>query len=224
MTLQQALLFLHVAAGVATLGAMAFAYGAAKGKRVHRLAGRVFSVSMTIGLAAAFVLAVRDEDAFMVLVSLFSGYFVYTGYRLGTMRGREASTVDKAMWGLIAACGVGMLGFGAWLLARGETMGVVMLVGAAVAGGFAFLDRRHLGGWPVGRERIELHVVRMGGASIAALTALTVVNVRMEPEFVPWLVPGVVMTAVIGYWTRRVREGRTLAVRDPVASADSRRP
>jgi hypothetical protein len=48
----------------------------------------------------------------------------------------------------------------------------------------------------------------MLGGTIAAVTAFTVVNVRIEPAFVVWLAPTVVLAPVIAYWTARVRGGR----------------
>jgi hypothetical protein len=56
--------------------------------------------------------------------------------------------------------------------------------------------------------RIAAHLGRMLGGTIAAVTAFTVVNVRIEPAFVVWLAPTVVLTPVIAYWTARVRGGR----------------
>jgi hypothetical protein len=66
--------------------------------------------------------------------------------------------------------------------------------------------------------RIAAHLGRMLGGTIAAVTAFTVVNVRIEPAFVVWLAPTVVLTPVIAYWTARVRGGR---VSTPATVADS---
>jgi hypothetical protein len=44
----------------------------------------------------------------------------------------------------------------------------------------------------------------MLAGTIAAVTAFTVVNVRVEPAFVVWLAPTVALTPLIVYWNHRV--------------------
>ena len=84
-------------------------------------------------------------------------------------------------------------------------MGVVLVVFAAVGGALAFSDLYILRRRTYrGTLRIAVHLGRMLGGTIAALTAFTVVNVRIEPAFVPWLAPTVLLTPLIVYWVRRV--------------------
>ena len=59
-----------------------------------------------------------------------------------------------------------------------------------------------LGEWPKGKRRILLHLNRMGGGCIAAITAVLVANVQTNPEFISWLLPSVVGTPLIIYWSK----------------------
>ena len=84
-----------------------------------------------------------------------------------------------------------------------------MAVFGAIGGSFALSDALRLqSGWPSGRERISLHLSRMGGASIATVTAVFVVNVATDPAFIAWILPTVVITPVIIYWGVRTKGGK----------------
>ena len=49
--------------------------------------------------------------------------------------------------------------------------------------------------------------------TLAAVTAFTVVSVRVEPAFVVWLAPTVVLTPLIIYWSARIRRAASSAAR-----------
>jgi hypothetical protein len=51
-------------------------------------------------------------------------------------------------------------------------------------------------------------MIRMMGATIAVLTASLVVNVRLEPGWLVWIAPTLVLTPFIAVWARRIRSGR----------------
>ena len=55
-----------------------------------------------------------------------------------------------------------------------------------------------------GKERIARHLTNMLGGTIAVVTAVLVVNVQMEPVWIPWVLPTAVMTPVIIWWNRKV--------------------
>ena len=100
---------------------------------------------------------------------------------------------------------IAMVGYGIYQTVNGQSLGVAL----AVFGIFAFLpawtDMRSADGWPKGKERIVLHLNRMGGACIATMTAVFVVNFKTDPAFIAWLLPTLVGTPLIIYWTRKTR-------------------
>ena len=55
-----------------------------------------------------------------------------------------------------------------------------------------------------GKERIARHLTNMLGGTIAVVTAVLVVNVQMEPVWVPWVLSTAIMTPVIVWWNRKV--------------------
>ncbi len=55
-----------------------------------------------------------------------------------------------------------------------------------------------------GRQRLQRHLTNMLAATIATVTAVTVVNVNMEPMWLPWILPTIVVIPVIVWWNRRI--------------------
>jgi hypothetical protein len=90
---------------------------------------------------------------------------------------------------------------------QGEGLFPVLFVFGMFASVLVATDWRHRRGWPSGITGVALHLLRMGGASIATLTAVFVVNVHTEPEFIAWLIPSIVIIPVLLFFARRLRSG-----------------
>lgn len=111
---------------------------------------------------------------------------------------------------MLAGGGViaGMAIYGAYMLATGESLGVVSL---AFAGGltiFVAQDIQSLrSGAPLGKFRIARHLQRMLGGTIATITAVLVAQVVPQlagtsiPPFVVWLSPTIALTPLIVWWS-----------------------
>lgn len=199
----RALIVLHILAGsVAVLG-MFVAWLTEKGGRWHLLGGRTYVWSMTVTLILALLVSALTANVFLLLVSMFSGYFVYTGWRLANVKDGVQSAMDRNTCLLMLLVSMLMVTYGAYLLIQKEGMGVTLIVFGVFAAFPAWQDHRLDGTWPRGKQRIVMHLGRMGGASIATMTAIFVVNVRTEPEFIAWLLPSAVIIPLIIYWTRR---------------------
>ena len=195
----------HVLAGSAAVLGMLGACLTRKGSRPHRLFGRAFAVSMAVALSLAAIVSAITANVFLGSIALFTGYLIYTGWRLATVRDGRASALDRTTaFGMIAT-GAVMVPYGLYLVATGEGAGIALCLFGLFGSLLARQDLRHGSHWPVGAERIVRHLERMGGGSIATLTALLVVNVDLEPAFVVWLAPTLLGTPLISYFTRRVR-------------------
>jgi len=196
----------HIFLGsIAVLG-MAIAWLAKKGGIWHRRGGKAYVLGMAGSLLAALVVSILTGNVFLFLVGLFSAYLVYTGYRLAVARNGVRSFLDKSTAVVALVSGLGMIAYGVYLFFGSDSsIAIVVAVFGALSASFGFSDIRLGDKWPVGKERIILHLSRMGGASIATVTAVFVVNVKSDPAFIAWLLPSVVGTLLIAYWTRRTR-------------------
>ena len=147
-------------------------------------------------------------DVFIGLIAVFSAYFLYTGWRLAAIRDRAMRRLDRVALGGFLVCTLAMFGFAAVMFAQREGLAPVLVVFGLLSLGLLRADWRRRGGWPAGVDGVALHLSRMGGATIATLTAVFVVNVRTDPEFIAWLAPSAVLIPTFLLWSRRLQRSR----------------
>ncbi|RJS93074.1 hypothetical protein [Salinisphaera sp. Q1T1-3] len=208
------LLWIHILSGSVAFAGLTVALGAGKGRRGHRLAGRTYGAAMAISLMAAVGLSIVLPSLFLGTIAIFTAYMVATGIRLAACREQRIGTSEYLLAAVAALNGALMIGYGIWLGWHGAPLGVVMGVFGMLAGGIAAGDLVR-SQWPIGAERIVLHLGRMGGSAIATSTAVLVVNMpaHFEPAWLPWLAPTVIGTPFIAWESaRRLRA----QVRSPV--------
>ena len=203
------LLYLHIAAGTIALFSAAAALATRKGGKTHTNVGRVYAIGMTVVFLTAVPLAIFGVDVFLLLIAVFSFYLVFAGWRFAVNRSGRPQTIDWAAIAILGLTGIGMLVYGALLLGEGDGQWVTMLVFAVIAIALAAADAVYLrrqtqsrkGG---GRQRLQRHLTNMLAATIATVTAVMVVNVDMEPVWLPWILPTFVVVPVIVWWNRRI--------------------
>lgn len=205
----QSLVYLHIIAGSGAVIGMIGALGSRKGGLWHRRMGRLYSYAMAAALLLALIVSVLTVNLFLGLIGLFSGYFVYTGWRLAVVNNGRRNHADRIASLFMVCCAVAMMAYGIYQFVSGESLGVALAVFGIFALMPALQDYRRDTTWPTGKDRIILHLNRMGGASIATLTAVFVVNVQTTPAFIAWLLPTMVGTPLIIYWTSRAPARRT---------------
>jgi hypothetical protein len=207
MTVYRLLLLLHVGAGNVALAAAAVALLASKGGRAHAYAGRVFAAGMALVFLTAVPLTVLKPNLFLLLIAIFSFYLALTGWLRALNRTGAPMPGERLAAGVMALTAFGMLARGAFMLARGDSMGTVLLVFGGIGGTLAVLDLRPASERYRGAARIAGHLTRMLAGTIATVTAFSVVNIRIEPAAIVWLAPTVVFTPLIVSWNLRVRRG-----------------
>ena len=203
------LIALHVLGGsIAVLG-MLCALSTQKGGRWHKIGGRGYVFGMAVSLILATVVSLLTANIFLLLIAVFTAYLVYTGWRLVKVKDGRKSTLDHRLSLLMILGSIAMFGYGVFMLTQGQSLGIALLVFGFLAGAPALTDYKSPGVWPKGKERIVLHLNRMGGGCIATITAVFVVNVQTNPEFIAWLLPSIVGAPLIIYWSRRTMTGKT---------------
>jgi len=180
----------------------------AKGTPLHRYIGRLFAVSLLLSAAAAFVLAFGKRNWFLFAVGLFATYLTLTGWLyLWKFRKRNIPGIKLLFYVLVGLMGAGALYFlfiAVLVLNKGNAAGIVFLFFAGLSTLFVFTDFKV---WKKAEHPTEkylsLHLQRMTGAFISALTAFIVVNNTYLPDFVPAWIWWILPTVLLVPWIRK---------------------
>ena len=135
---------------------------------------------------------------------MFSFYLVFAGWRFARNRQRKAHPVDWVAVAAIGLTGLAMWGYAAVLGFSGSSQWVTMLVFGGIALALGVADASFHRRQPGGARRVSRHLTNMMAGTIATITAVTVVNVDMDPVWLPWILPTVVITPLIAWWNVRV--------------------
>jgi hypothetical protein len=207
--LHDATLWGHVAAGVVALLAGAGAIGTEKGGTWHVRAGKTYVLAMAVVVVTAFPLSALEADYFLFAIAVFSGYLVFTGYRVLSRKRPvpgEAATVDWAAHLVMVTFGVAMLGLGAVDILAGDGLGWALSSFGAIGLVLAVREIRSiLAPDDDPRAWFFKHIVFMGAGYIATVTAAVTVNLTMVPPLARWLGPTLVGTPLILLTTTRYR-------------------
>ena len=175
-----------------------------KGGRWHVLAGRVYAVGMTVVFLTAVPLAVLVRSSFLFYIALFSFYLVFAGWRFARNRQRRAHPVDWIAVAAIVVTGLAMWRYAVVLALDGNSHWITLAVFGWIAIVLGLVDAWFHWTQPGGARRVARHLTNMMAGTIATITAVTVVNIDMEPVWVPWILPTVVITPLIIWWNVRV--------------------
>ena len=202
--IQLILLAVHIAAGSVSLATAGVALVTAKGGRWHVLAGRIYAVGMTIVFVTAIPLSIFADSIFLFLIALFSFYLVFAGWRFARNRIRRAHPMDWIAVSAIGITGLAMWGYAVVLALGSSSQWVTLVVFGGIALALALADAKFHRDQPGGQRRVARHLTNMMAGTIATITAVTVVNVEMNPVWLPWILPTVVITPLIIWWNFRV--------------------
>ena len=91
-------------------------------------------------------------------------------------------------------------------------MWVTMLVFGGIAAALSLVDGRYYWGLArgnarTGAKRIQRHLTNMLAGTIATVSAVLVVNVQMDPVWLPWILPTLIITPLIVWWNLWVKSG-----------------
>ena len=201
----QILLPIHILAGTIALFSAIMAVLSEKGKKLHVLSGRTYFWCMVTIFLTAIPMSIITSNIFLFLIAFFSFYLAFAGIQFARNRKGIATTSDWIAVGLMILSGVGMWTLAAILFMNNNSMYIPLLV----FGGFAIVlgygdFKSHKNKTAIGKERIGKHLQNMIGGTIAVITAVLVVNVTIEPVWVWWILPTVLIVPVIIWWRIKV--------------------
>ena len=202
------LLLLHVLFGALALLAALVAAISKKGAKLHRRVGSVFFWAMLgVGITAIPVTFFRPNP-FLFFIALFSFYMAFAGYRRGKSS-FVSSKVDVLASLTMTLVALIMIGYGLHMAFTGLPLGWALVAFGALGLNFGIedflLSRKvmpHL-------KKIQIHLARMLGGTIATITAVLVQQVTPLVDsgisrLALWLGPTIIITPLIFIWVARI--------------------
>jgi len=219
------LLAAHIGGGVVGLVSGTLALCVPKGRRAHRIAGKVFVVSMLLMAAIGTAVAPFLPQRGSVLAGAFTFYLVITAWM--TVK-RPAGRAGAAEFGALAlAVIIATFGIGLGNEASGRPDGqlegspaLALYVFAGLAAFAAAMDLRRMTGSGRGEAaRVARHLWRMCVALLIAAISLFLGQQQVFPAGLrgsPWLMlPEVGVLVLLAYWLARMRRWRGAGVPVP---------
>ena len=199
------LLPIHILAGAIALLAAAFAICSEKGKKIHITAGRTYYWGMVGIFLTALPMSIINKEIFLFLVAFFSFYLAFAGRRFAQNRTGIASRIDWIAVGLMIFTGIGMCVLAVFYVIDSNSLYITLLVFGLISIVIGLTDyKTHKHQEAIGKKRIARHLTNMLAGTIAVVTAFLVVNVDMEPQWLPWILPTIVIVPVINWWNSKV--------------------
>tara|TARA_B000000557_G_scaffold229834_1_gene202230 strand:- start:375 stop:1004 length:630 start_codon:yes stop_codon:yes gene_type:complete len=201
----QYLLVAHIFAGCISLIAAVFAVVSSKGKQAHILAGRTYFWGMAVIFLTAIPMSISSSNVFSFLIAIFSFYLAYAGMRFARNRAGTANLFDWVAVGLMVFSGLAM-----WFLAlvyfmNNNSQYITLTVFGFIAISLGYMDfRSYRNKSAIGKQRIARHLTNMLAGTIAVITAVLVTNLSIEPVFILWILPTIIIFPLIFWWNRKI--------------------
>jgi hypothetical protein len=168
---------------------------------------------LTAGLSS-LVLSILHPNYFLFIVGVFTVYMVGTGNRYLYLKmlghDQRPATLDWVITISMVLAGLLFIVFGISHLLDENNFGIVLIVFGVLGLRFAKTDvDNYKGSVKTKNYWLLVHLQRMTGAYIAAITAFLVVNANYSPVALPsvvfWLLPTVILTPLIIAWTKKYK-------------------
>ena len=205
----QLFIYIHAGFGGIALLTGGIALGTKKGSSVHKKTGLIFYYSMLISALFSFVISVmpNHESPFLFCIGLFSTYFLLSGYR--SLRFKQPQfnfTLDKGIAYSITCIGVIMILYPILFYGR---FNIILTVFGLMSIWLGVQDIRLYKHIEKAKTNwLQLHVSKITGGYIAAVSAFFVVN-QILPGIWNWFTPGIIGSFYITYWMRKLNTPKT---------------
>jgi len=185
-----------------------------KGSSLHKKLGKLFSIGMFTSSIISLPIACmpNHENPFLFAIGLFTIYLVVTGNRALNFKPKQKTKVgniDKIISGSMVIISLLMTLYGAFGLIKGNSQFTLY----AFFGGFGLLlsikdfsfyknFKNQKNAWLLN------HIRKISGALIASITAFIVAGIGIG-SLLAWILPSVIGTFYIIYWTRKYKPKKT---------------
>ena len=202
MSIFKVLLYIHIACGALSLLLGLFILLTKKGNSTHKKIGNIYFYSMLTAALISFPMTYLHPNYFLFITGVFTSYLLLTGKR--SLKKKEVSDVQKIDWALtimMLIFGIAFISFGIYRLTQTNYFGIVFLVFGSISMFFVWQDKRNF----TGKSRyknywLTTHIQRMVASYIATVTAFLVVNNKILPDTIAWLLPTFLLAPLIIKW------------------------
>lgn len=202
----QYLIYLHAFLGGIALLAGLIAAFTIKGSKIHKKTGAAFHHTMVASIILSMIIAASPErhNPFLLAIGIFSLYAVVSGRRcLKTKKPQFNYNIDRIMAILFTINGLLMIFLP--LIIQKELNIILTVFGVmSVLGGIRdFILLKNPEQYKA--DRIKLHINKISGGYIAAVTAFLVVN-QLLPGYWAWFTPTVIGSVYATYYNLKERK------------------
>lgn len=204
------LLLIHIVSGSIGLITGTINLIRKKGDKPHKKIGIFFLYGMLINGVSGLLMSLIHFNFFLFIVGVFSIYMVSTGQRYLSLKTilptQKALKIDWILSAGMFLFGIGFIIYGILLLLSSNNFGIVLLVFGFISISMVYQDFKNYQGKNSNKNFwLLVHIQRMMGSYIAAMTAFIVVNNTILPGIVAWLLPTVIVTPLIFKWSRKYK-------------------
>lgn len=199
------LLYIHILCGTISLFLGLYILLAKKGNTRHKKIGNIYFYAMLIAALVSFPMSYLHSDYFLFIVGVFTAYMLLTGRRYLNMK--EISDVKTTDWILTLVMfvfGIAFIVFGIYKIINHNSFGIVLLVFGGISCLFVWKDKnnyeeksKYKNFWLV------THIQRMVASYIATVTAFLVVNNKVLPDIIAWLLPTLFLVPLLVKWVKK---------------------
>jgi hypothetical protein len=206
LAIEKPLLYLHILAGLISLGIAYVLLFIKKGNKRHKKLGLIYVYGMSTIFVTAIPLSLLGEfNPFLFVVAIFSFYLAFSGYRQGRDRNGAREQIDKVLGVFITATSILFYSMAVSLYFIEDSMWVTSVVFGSIALGMGINDFRRMKivERPDFYDRTNLHLNLMLAGTIATTTAFIVTLNPFSIDWLNWVAPTIVGTPIIIYFSKR---------------------
>lgn len=175
-----------------------------KGNSTHKKAGKIFYYSMLSAALISLIISVlpKHESSFLFSIGIFSSYFILTGYRALRFKNKNLDLkTDKIISWTMILTAILMLFYEPIIH---QEINIVQTTFGII--GLSFSIRDLVLYKDINKLKtvwLKLHLGKMTGAYITAVTAFVIVN-DFFASFYGWFIPGTIGGFYIIYWIKKL--------------------
>ena len=206
LAIEKPLLYLHILAGLISLGIAYLLLFIKKGNKRHKKLGMIYVYGMSTIFVTAIPLSLLGEfNPFLFVIATFSFYLAFSGYRQGRDRNGAREQIDKALGIFITGTSILFYGLAISAYLVGDSMWITSVIFGTIALVFGINDSRRMKivERPDFYDRTTLHLNLMLGGTIATTTAFIVTIEPFATIWLNWVAPTIVGTPIIIYFSKR---------------------